>query len=172
MRTRQSYALKMSPQPCSLADFQTFVDTLLGLPVTRVWQGYGSAIFIEFGKLHSTQKKNGQPGSPRGDWSLFIEWSWRIEGKRRIWCGSWSDGERWPRAFARLQNQTVTAVSVTGRLPEIDVALSNGLHIVSMMTSEGDPAWALTRRLDGASRSVSISAGRIYFEDAFADLTS
>lgn len=54
----------------------------------------------------------------------------RIEGKRRIWCGSWSDGERWPRAFSRLQNATVAAVTLVGTLPEIDLTLSNGLHLV------------------------------------------
>ncbi len=162
----------MNLQPCSLADFRLFTSSLVGLPVSRVWQGYGSAIFLEFGKLHSTRKKNGQPGSPRGEWSLFIEWSWRIEGKRRIWCGSWSDGERWPRAFARLQNAAVAEVDIVGRLPEIHITLTNGLHLISMMTSEGDPAWALTRRVDDASRSIAVSAGRLYFEETVADLTS
>jgi hypothetical protein len=71
----------MTAQP----DFIVFASPLIGLPVTRIWQGYGSAIFVEFGKLHSTRTRDGRPGSPRGDWTLFIAWSWRIEGKRRIW---------------------------------------------------------------------------------------
>jgi hypothetical protein len=75
----------------------------------------------------------------------MIEWSWRIEGKRRIWCGSWSDGARWPRAFKRIEGARVVSVSLCGRLPEIELTLSNGLHVLSMMTAEGDPAWALTR---------------------------
>jgi hypothetical protein len=153
-------------------DFTLFIEPLIGLPVSRVWQGYGSAIFLEFGRLHSTHKRDGQPGSPRGDWSLMITWSWRIEGKRRIWCGSWSDGERWPRAFARLQNGRVSSIQLLGRLPEIHVALSNGLHVLSMMTAEGDPAWALIERKDGASRSVGVKAGRLYFEGEKPDHTS
>ena len=157
---------------CSLEEFISFSSPLVGLPISRVWQGYGSAIFLEFGKLSTTTKRDGQPGSPRGQWSLFIEWSWRIEGKRRIWCGSWSDGERWPRAFARLQNATVSSVSFTGRLPEIHLTLSNGLHLLSSMTAEGDPAWALSRRQDGCSLSVGVIAGQLYFDDDLADLTS
>jgi hypothetical protein len=156
----------------SLQGFAAFTETLIGLPVSRVWQGYGSAIFLEFGKLHSTRKRDGQPGSPRGESSLMIEWGWRIEGKRRIWCGSWSDGERWPRAFARLQNGNVASIQLVGRLSEIHVTLTNGLYLLSTMTAEGDPAWALIRREDGASRSVGVAAGKLYLEDERADQTS
>jgi hypothetical protein len=156
----------------SVGEFPRFTETLIDLPVSRVWQGYGSAIFIEFGRLNSTRKRDGQPGSPRGEWSLMIQWSWRIEGKRRIWCGSWSDGERWPRAFERLQNGRVASIELLGRLPEIHIALTNGLHLLSAMTSEGDPAWALIKRRDGASQSVGVVAGRLYLEEARADQTS
>jgi hypothetical protein len=162
----------MAPIALSFEGFEQFTKSLIGLPVSRVWQGYGSAIFLEFGVLHSTRKRDGQPGSPRGEWSLMIEWSWRIEGKRRIWCGSWSDGERWPRAFARLQNGAVESVSLFGRLKELDLSLTNGLHLLSMMTAEGDPTWALMKREDGESRSVGVTAGRLYIDPALADATS
>jgi hypothetical protein len=162
----------MIPSIEDCPEFSSFTAPLIGLPVSQIWQGYGSAIFLEFGDLHSTRKRDGQPGSPRGEWSLMIEWSWRIEGKRRIWCGSWSDGERWPRAFARLQNVSVTTVKLTGRLPEIDIGLANGLHVLSMMTAEGNPAWALIKRVDRASMSMGVRSGRLYFEGELADLNS
>jgi hypothetical protein len=145
-------------------DFGSFSAGLTGLPVSRIWQGYGSAIFVEFGKAQPRRRLDGSPGNPRGEWTLMIEWSWRIEGKRRIWCGSWSDGERWPRAFARLERAKVTSAVLYGRLPEIDVGLSNGLHVVSMMTAEGDPAWALTKHSEGTSSSISVCAGRLKIE--------
>jgi hypothetical protein len=65
-------------------DFELFSSPLIGLPVSRVWQGYGSAIFVEFGKLHSTLARDGRPGSLRGEWTLFIEWSWRIANACRL----------------------------------------------------------------------------------------
>jgi hypothetical protein len=153
-------------------DFGLFASPLIGLPVNRIWQGYGSAIFVEFGKLHSTITREGRPGSPRGEWTLFIEWSWRIEGKRRIWCGSWSDGARWPRAFARLHGQPVTSIQLLGRLPEIYLGFGNGLHLASMMTAEGDPAWSLSRRQDYASVSVGVRAGRLILDTKHADSMS
>jgi hypothetical protein len=66
----------------------------------------------------------------------------------------------------------VATVTLLGRLPEIDIGLTNGLHIVSMMTAEGDPAWALTRRIDEASISITVRAGRLYYDGELADLTS
>jgi len=41
-----------------------------------------------------------------------------------------------------------------------------------MMTDEGDPSWALTKRVDGASLSMAVLAGRLYMEEKLADLTS
>lgn len=148
-----------------LPDFKTFSLPLIGLPVSHVWQGHGSAIFLEFGNLHQgRQRRDGSPGNPIGDWSLAIEWSWRIEGKRRIWCGSFSDREQWPKALQCLKGSTVVSVSLYGRLPEISLDLSNGLHLLSMMTAEGDPEWSLTKRIGGISTSIYTVAGRLLID--------
>lgn len=146
-------------------DFASFALPLVGLPVSHIWRGYGSAIFLEFGELNPGRlRRDGSPGNPRGEWTLGIEWSWRIEGKRRIWCGSWSEVDRWPRAFARMQGKRVASVSLYGRLPEISLGLSNGLHLLSMMTAEGDPEWGLTRRSGGSSISISVRVGRLHID--------
>jgi hypothetical protein len=144
-------------------EFASFSAPLIGLPISRVWQGYGLAIFLEFGRVQPRRRLDGSPGNPRGDWTLMIEWSWRIEGKRRIWCGSWSNGARWPRAFRLIEGTTVVSLSLYGRLPEIELTLSNGLRILSMMTAEGNPAWSLTKNDE---RSVRVCAGRLQFDSA------
>ena len=77
-------------------------------------------------KSASKRRRDGSPGNPFGQWTLLIEWSWRIEGKRRIWCGSSSDEGRWTRAFPYLLGTRVASIAVYGRLPEIDLCLSNG----------------------------------------------
>jgi len=142
------------------SEFVSFCAPLIGLHVSRVWQGHGSAIFLEFGKVQPQQRRDGSPGNPRGEWTLMIEWSWRIEGKRRIWCGSWSEETRWPRTFTRLEGATVLSLALSGRLPEVVLTLSNGLHLLSMMTAEGDPAWALTKT-EGVA--VYVRAGQLCF---------
>lgn len=66
----------------------------------------------------------------------------------------------------------MTTLSLVGRLPELDVGLSNGLHVVSMMTAEGNPEWALIKRIDSASSSIRVQAGRLHIEELIPDLTS
>jgi hypothetical protein len=160
---RAVIVLYMNRVVISLAEFETFTRPLLGLPISHIWNGYGSAIFFEFGLLNPSfrRRRDGSHGNPTGEFTLMIEWSWRIEGKRRIWCGSWSDEERWGRMFLKLQNARVAAVSLTGRLPEIDIALDNGLHVVSFMTAEGDPEWGLLKRYGEETTSVGVAAGRL-----------
>jgi hypothetical protein len=144
--------------------FVEMTTGLIGITVTHIWRGYGSAIFIELGELKPGRLlRNGTPGNPRGPFGLKIEWSWRIEGKRRIWCGSWSDESRWERVFARLLGSQVASISLFGRLPEIDMRLSNGLHIVSMMTAEGDPQWVLSER-GKPGKAFRIKAGRLQIQ--------
>jgi hypothetical protein len=147
----------------STADFESFSSPIIGLPVSHIWRGFGSAIFLEFGVLTPSvrRRRDGSLGNPSGEFTLMIEWSWRIEGKRRIWCGSWSDTQRWQRAFLRLQDARVASVSLMGRLPEIDLTLSNGLHVVSCMTAEGDPEWGIIKRNGSETTSVRVEAGRL-----------
>jgi hypothetical protein len=52
---------------------------LIGIPVTHIRRGYGSAIFIELGELKPGRLlRNGTLGNPRGPFGLKIEWSWRV----------------------------------------------------------------------------------------------
>lgn len=123
-----------------------FFAALIGKPISHVWRGHGSAIFLEFGELTPTTRRNGAPGQPDGELTLMIEWSWRIERPRSILGGSWSSEGRWPGMFEKLKGATVSWVQVNGQLPEICVALSNGLRVASFMTAEGQPEWALILR--------------------------
>ncbi len=147
---------------------EEFAAPLIGLPVAHAWRGYGSAIFLEFGALTPTTRMNGSPGIPQGEMSLMIEWSWRIEGRRSILCGSWSDEARWPRALACLTKGKVVAVTTFGRLPEIELGLSTGMHIVSLMTANGGPLWTLFDRRGERDRWLCVRRGllRVKYEPA------
>ena len=138
----------------------TLLHSILGLPVSQVWRGHGSSIFLDFGKLSRTSTKQQRPDHLQGEATLMIEWSWRIERPRSILCGSWSSERKWDKAFDHLLNSTVTSVQCFGRLPEISVGLSNGFFVASLMTAEGQPSWALILR--GHHRqSVHVSGGRL-----------
>ncbi|MCO4053049.1 MAG: hypothetical protein HEQ16_03125 [Bosea sp.] len=123
-----------------------FAAATRGMPVSHVWRGHGSALFIQFGILTPRARRDGGPGQPQGEIELMIQWSWRIEEQRSILCGSWSDEELWEPSFARLLGRQVENIATFGRLPELMLSLSGGLHVSSFMTAEGDPAWTLIDR--------------------------
>ncbi len=138
-----------------------------GMPVSHVWRGYGSALFLEFGRLSARLgkdgsprlRRDGSPGNPLGEVTLMIEWSWRIEDEHSIICGSWSDEELWQPSFERLVGRVVTGLTTFGRLPEVAVALSGGLYVASFMTANGDPEWALTDRRGQPPVAVHCKSG-------------
>ncbi len=144
----------------------------VGMPVSHVWRGYGSALFLEFGKLSARLGKDGSPrlrsdgssGTPQGEITLMIQWSWRIEDEHSIVCGSWSDDELWQPSFDRLVGQVVTGLTTFGRLPEVSVALSGGLYVASFMTAEGDPECALIDRRGQSPVAVHCKSGVIVEE--------
>ena len=101
-----------------------FRGALIGLPLSHLWRGHGSAIFLEFGRLTPQTRRTGAAANPRGEFSLMVEWSWRIENRTSILCGSWSGEHLWEPTFDLLRNRAVVDLSVVGRLPEVVVALA------------------------------------------------
>lgn len=90
-----------------------FRDGLIGLPLSHLWRGYGSAIFLEFGHLTPRTRRSGEAGNPCGEFGLMIEWSWRIENIVSILCGSWSEEPLWMPTFDLLRNKTVIGLRKT-----------------------------------------------------------
>ena len=134
---------------------------LIGRPVSHVWRGIGSALLIEFGTLTNRIRPSGISGkNPKGEITILIEWSWRIEGPRSILLGSWSSDGKWLKAFKGLLHARVTDVSVFSTLPELQIVLSNGKRVSSFMTAEGQPRWIINSRIH-APRSWKVQRGII-----------
>jgi hypothetical protein len=136
---------------------------LVGRPVSNIWRGYGSALFLEFGNLTPRKKRDGSPGrNAHGDITLMIQWSWRIENPRSILTGSWGSEDQWPKVFRSLLRLVVTEVSFFSTLPELQVTLSNGKRVSSFMTAEGQPQWAVISRVEPLG-SWSVERGVVAF---------
>lgn len=146
-----------------MSEVSRFQAALHGKRVSHVWRGYGSALFLEFGALTPMRKLNGRPGQPIGEMSLGIEWSWRIENRNSIIGGSWSSERRWSALFKRLIGKKVTSIEIFGTLPEIAVGLSTGLRVVSFMTADGQPSWAIICRKPLLG-SLSVQRGKLHVE--------
>jgi hypothetical protein len=148
-----------------LDTFNRIAGALAGMKVSHLWRGYGSAIFLEFGDLSPSRvRPDGSLGNPEGELAIGIEWSWRIEHTTSVICGSWSKEEHWERAFDRIRKSHVMALTLFGRLPEIDLALTGDLHLLSFTTTTGQPEWHLADRRSRPSTWVSVRNGVLYEE--------
>jgi hypothetical protein len=137
-------------------------QTLIGLPVAHAWQGAGSAIFLEFGRLSPPRTKlDGTPGEPCGELTLGIEWNWRFERPRSILGGAWSAPRRWPGFFRQVLGTTVTDLRAFGTLPEIELLFSNGMRLCSFMNDAGQPQWYIIARRTAVIETWHVERGRI-----------
>ena len=120
---------------------------------------------MEFGDLTDKgARSDGSERNPDGQMGLMIEWSWRIERPRSVLCGSFSEESKWPNAFRQMLGAKVTDAETFGRLPEISVGLSNGLHVVSFMTAGGQPVWTLFDRRVPDTSWLTVRRGRVVEE--------
>jgi hypothetical protein len=131
----------------SAEEFQGLVHPLIGLPVSRVWRGAGSAIFLEIGKLFKETwrypKKKRKTTSIVGQFGVMIEWTWRVERPKSILFGSWSTDRMIDNRLPKLRGHTVTSIEIKGRLPELVIQLSGGFWVHSFATAEGQPTWCV-----------------------------
>jgi hypothetical protein len=123
----------------SIEQFRLLARPLIGMPLSHTWQGHGSAIFFEFGKLSDGYYTKGQ----RGEATLMIEWSWRIERPKSILFGSFSSQRKIDNGLPKLEGLDVVDFAICGRLPELVVQLTQGIWIHSFSTVEGQPQWCL-----------------------------
>lgn len=126
------------PEVISTDEFRELTRCLVGLTVSKVWRGFGSAVFFEFGKLsrHGTTQAKGEA-------TAMLEWSWRVEKARSVMFGSLSGERKIARGLQALSGRKALDVLVEGRLPEIVIRLSGGLWVHSFTTAEGHPEWTL-----------------------------
>ncbi|NNE57491.1 MAG: hypothetical protein HKN36_05240 [Hellea sp.] len=141
--------------------FAKLANELIGLKLSHIWQGHGSAIFLEFGPLKDRLRTDGSPGNPSGEFNIMIEWNWRIEKSNQVLCGAWCDEQEWPSAFGKLIGLKVKAISLFGRLPEISVSLADEYHVLSFMNSKGDPEWALFDNRNQDRNWISVRNGSL-----------
>lgn len=112
---------------------------LKGLEITHAWRGHGSAIFLEFGLLKDSPRGN----NPIGEVEVMIEWSWRIEDLKSIILGSWSDNEEIDKFPELVVGKRIKDVQFTGRIPELELTLTDNLWLLTFMTEKGYPGWSI-----------------------------
>ncbi len=73
----------------------------------------------------------------------MIQWSWRVEKLRSIEFGSWSTDRTITNRVQTLVGRSISKISLTGHLPELQIELSGSRWVSSFHTSDGQPQWTI-----------------------------
>lgn len=146
--------------------FSAFTRDMIGMRASHLWQGYGSAIFIEFGELTrpTRRRRDGSLLEPRGEFNVMLEFGWRIEGRKSIICGDGSEEEKFARGFSVLREQKLVSIALSGRLPELELDFDNGARCATFIAYQGHPRWAIFDRRSGAIQTLHSRYGRVEIE--------
>lgn len=139
--------------------FAAWAALLRGMTVSHVWNGHGTALFIEFGKLTERRRRNGTPAPPQGTFTVMLDDGWRIAGRAGLLCGSHTHG--WSR-FKRLHGCRVTEAVMSGRLA-IAIAFTRGLHLQGRAAGPGFPGWTLFDNRHTPNTWLSAERGRLHY---------
>jgi hypothetical protein len=123
--------------------FSQVAKDLVGMELSHIWQGHGTALFLEFGMLSERPRKGGSVRTI-GEISVGLEFEWRIEVDRRLVCGSSGEQELWPEVFNGLLGKRASQVELFGDVPELRVVVSERERLLTFSLDEGGPEWALT----------------------------
>jgi hypothetical protein len=145
--------------------FEALAESLSGLPISHLWRGYGSAIFIELGDLTPTTNRDGTLGHTEGQVSLEVEWSWLVEDDATILAGSWSEEALWEPSFARLRGARLESLKLFGRLLEVELSTDQGVRFVSFSTTDGQPQWHHVDRRITPAHWFTVQNGRLHLGD-------
>ncbi len=135
-------------------DFAETVRPLIGLPIGHAWKGYGSAIFLELGKLRPT----GHNDHPTGEFCIGIEWDWRLEFGSTVEFGSSNTGAEINKRISSIEGAAVESLETFGRVPELLIGLSTGHRIRTTVMTTGDPEWSI--RI-GEDKWVYVTDGKV-----------
>ena len=122
---------------------ESLLPELLGKPVSHVWFGDYSALYLEVGELTASDstRRDGTACNPRGEMCIYAGFDWRIERPRSIFGSRDCSRRRQHSMCTGLQGATITSASTFGRIPELQIGFSNGLWIASFSLYPGNPQW-------------------------------
>lgn len=117
-------------------EVESLLIELRGSEVTNAWRGYGSAIFLELGHLMNRGVRE-----PRGEQTIAIEWSWRLQDQHSVLLGSWDDNNLIDQFPNTVIGETIGSLGLFTELNELDIKFKSTRRLLSFTTTFGDPQW-------------------------------
>ena len=133
--------------------------------ISHAWLGHGSALFLELGTLSERRnRKDGSVGNPQGEISVIIDFNWRVERQKSILGGSNDSKKRCISISQKLLGASIISAQVVGRIPELQLQLSNGLWVVTFSHYKGQPSWAVLFKALGLG-TLCVERGKLHVDN-------
>lgn len=133
------------------------------MPVSHVWFGHGSALFLELGQLSESRRKDGSTGNSKGEITVMADFGLGVERQRSILGGCGDSKRRWASITKKLLGASIIEAQLVGRIPELQLQFSNGLWLATFSCYEGQPTWAvLFNALDLGA--LCVNGGRLHVD--------
>jgi hypothetical protein len=124
-------------QTISLEQARKDLQKIVGLPVSRAWKGYGTAIFLELGELHKNyrgwENKDGENFSMQGDWTLGSDGNWQIIQEESVTFDATkfdkigTSTKPVKEAIEQFVAKTITSVVLNDDVTALSLAFNNGV---------------------------------------------
>jgi hypothetical protein len=133
------------------------------LPVSHVWFGDYSALYLELGELKpGKQRKDGTAGNPFGQITVYAGYSWRLERAGVVYSGKANTTDDRHKVATAVKNSTITTASTVGGTLDLQVEFSNGFWLVTFDETEGDPEWSVS--FNTGREHLCVSEGRLHVD--------
>jgi len=124
---------------------QPSLSMLIGKAVSHTWFGDYAALYLEIGDLTEGEiRRDGSCGNPIGEITLYAGFDWRIERKQSILGGSKNSTRRRLSLSNKLIGASIISAELLGRIPELQLTLSNSLWLVTFNSYNGQPDWSVS----------------------------
>jgi len=143
------------------ANFEEWRARIVGKTAARAWRGGASVIFVELGKLRPRVRPDGTPGGEQGEFTVMLEWGWRVEDETSILCGSDNEYDEIDAALPQLVGRELVELALVGRLPELSLDFPGGLYLTSFAPHQGNPRWTILDHSDGYRGALGVKAGKL-----------
>ena len=130
----------------TLEECNEILAVLNGLPVTHVWLGYASSLFLEIGKLKREERQRADGSrlvSVVGQATFMLEPDWRVEGPRSIRFGSGFGERKIANRVTTLKGIRLATTVADGAVPELTITLSDGRRIRTFTNRKAQPCWSV-----------------------------
>jgi hypothetical protein len=148
----------MARTPLTSDQANSTLAHLADMPVSAVWKGYGTTIFLELGNLSSKDHRRGC----QGEVTIYISWDWRVEKGNRVMFGSSNSNPEIADGITTLVGLTVNSATIQGIVPELLIEFSNEARLQSAAMCTNTSEWNVS--LPG-NIWISCTDGIVYMND-------